>query len=169
MTGQSSNLKTLTRIKNDSAQNSPFAGHLVLGTVAAIDTEGAIWISLSQVSPQPVQARTIVDIDPTAIGAEVLLSFPAETDGRPIILGFVRDRCTRKAPRAALDLDRDQVDAYYLDKERIEIAAEQEIILRCGESSVTLRKDGKIIIKGMHVISRAKGANKIRGAAVTIN
>jgi hypothetical protein len=169
MPGQSGNLKALPTIRNAAQRGGPLGGQLVAGTLAAIDSAGAVWILRSQISLSPVQASTIVDIDPADIGAEVLLALPAEDGSRPIILGVVRDRCSREAPTAELGLDRDRVDAYYLDRQKIEIAAEREIVLRCGESSVTLRKDGKIIIKGVHVISRAKGANKIRGAAVTIN
>jgi hypothetical protein len=47
--------------------------------------------------------------------------------------------------------------------------AKDEIQLRCGKSSVTLRKDGKIEIKGTQIVSRASGVNRIKGASVAIN
>ena len=169
MANQSSNLATLPNVINDTDRNRPAPRRLVSGTVAAIDDDGVIWVSVPNNPRKPIQARTTVDLDPDAIGADVLLSFDDESDDRPIILGLIRDRCANKTGQAGMNLDRDQVKACYLDKEKVEIEAKQEIVLRCGEGSVTLRKDGKIIIKGVHVVSRAKGANKIRGAAVTIN
>jgi uncharacterized protein (DUF2345 family) len=55
------------------------------------------------------------------------------------------------------------------DGERLVIAAEQEIVLRCGAASVTLTRAGKVLIKGAYVLSSSTGYNKIKGAAVDIN
>jgi hypothetical protein len=49
------------------------------------------------------------------------------------------------------------------------LEAQEEIVLKCGEGSITLRKDGKIIIKGTHLLSRASGPNRIKGGSVQIN
>ena len=47
--------------------------------------------------------------------------------------------------------------------------AEREIVLRCGDSSITLTRAGKVIIKGKYILNRSSGYNKIKGAAVEIN
>jgi len=47
--------------------------------------------------------------------------------------------------------------------------AEKEIELCCGKSSLIMKKDGRIVIKGIQLVSRASGVNKIKGAAVRIN
>jgi hypothetical protein len=47
--------------------------------------------------------------------------------------------------------------------------ATEEISITCGKSSITLRKDGRVVIKGTDLVSRAARTNKIRGAAVKIN
>jgi hypothetical protein len=49
------------------------------------------------------------------------------------------------------------------------LQGQERIELRCGKSSVTMTKEGKIVIKGVEVISRASGVNKVKGAAVRIN
>ncbi len=169
MSGPNRKLKPLPNVNKASEHSKPDSNALVKGTIAAIEADGVIWVLVSKDPRKPIQARTLVDIDPTAIGNDVLLSFDDTSDDRPIILGLIQDRCKKKTNRERTYLDRDQVDACYIDKERVEIEAKKEIVMRCGDASVTLRKDGKIIIKGIQVISRAKGANKIRGAAVTIN
>jgi hypothetical protein len=56
-----------------------------------------------------------------------------------------------------------------VDDQRIVLTAEREIVLRCGEASVTLTRAGKVVIKGTYVLSRSSGYNKIKGAAVDIN
>jgi hypothetical protein len=49
------------------------------------------------------------------------------------------------------------------------IEGRDEVVLRCGQGSITLRADGKIVIKGTQLVSRASDTNKIRGASVQIN
>ena len=58
---------------------------------------------------------------------------------------------------------------YYVDRKRILFDAEEEIVLRCGEASITLTRSGKIIIKGSYLLSRSSGANRIKGGSVQIN
>jgi len=49
------------------------------------------------------------------------------------------------------------------------LEAEQEVVLRCGDASITLRRDGKVVLRGAYVETRAKGLNRIRGGSVKIN
>lgn len=53
--------------------------------------------------------------------------------------------------------------------EVIHLAAAQGLSLRCGESSVDLRADGKVMIRGEDVLVRAKGTKRIRAGTVSIN
>jgi hypothetical protein len=59
--------------------------------------------------------------------------------------------------------------AISVDGERHLIEAEREIVLRCGDASITLTRAGKVIIKGNYILSRSSGYNKIKGAAIDIN
>jgi len=53
--------------------------------------------------------------------------------------------------------------------DRLELVAEREIVLRCGEASLTLTRAGKIILRGTYLLSRSSGVNKIKGGSVQIN
>ena len=44
-----------------------------------------------------------------------------------------------------------------------------EVTLKCGAASITLRRDGKVILRGAYVETTAKGVNRIRGGSVKIN
>jgi len=55
------------------------------------------------------------------------------------------------------------------DQEIKTIVAEDSLELRCGKSSIVLYRDGRIVVKGTRVTSRASGENKIRGSSVSIN
>ena|SRR5688572_21043991 len=51
----------------------------------------------------------------------------------------------------------------------IVLEAKREITLRVGDGSITIRADGKILIKGKDLVSHAQRVNRIRGGSVAIN
>ena len=57
----------------------------------------------------------------------------------------------------------------HIDGERLEFSAEREIVLRCGKASITLTREGKVLIKGAYLSSRSSGVNRIKGGSVQIN
>ena len=99
------------------------------------------------------------------IGSAVVLLFQDGNVRRPIIVGVVQDR--HESHDRSGDGDRNVT--IHADEDRFVVTAEREIILRCGDASITLTRAGKVIIKGTSIVSRASGHNKIKGAAVEIN
>jgi hypothetical protein len=93
--------------------------------------------------------------------------------GRPVIIGIVADRlwdAASDAPaEAQVQLPADAARTVQVDKRRLDLEATDEIRLTCGKSSLLLRRDGTVIVKGVRITSRALEANKIRGATVNIN
>jgi hypothetical protein len=53
--------------------------------------------------------------------------------------------------------------------EDLVIEAKNNLTFKCGEGSITLRSDGKVLIKGKDLVSRAQRMNRIKGGAVAIN
>jgi hypothetical protein len=53
--------------------------------------------------------------------------------------------------------------------DRLVLEAQREIVLKCGDASITLTRAGKIILRGTYVLSRSSGVNKIKGGSVQIN
>jgi hypothetical protein len=49
------------------------------------------------------------------------------------------------------------------------LQAAHTLSLQCGLSSIDLRADGKVVIKGDDVLVRAKGTKRIRAGSVSIN
>lgn len=49
------------------------------------------------------------------------------------------------------------------------IEAKQSLVLRVGDGSITIREDGRILIKGKDLVSHAQRLNRIKGGAVSIN
>jgi hypothetical protein len=75
---------------------------------------------------------------------------------RPIVMGLVHEQLPGTG-------------TLVLDMERVVLQGHTEVQLRCGDASVTMRADGKIVIKGTELVSKASATNKIRGASVQIN
>ena len=89
-----------------------------------------------------------------ARGDVVLFLEPSARDGRGIVLG-------RVGPSNAPET-KDIPDELVLE-------AKEQLTLRVGDGSITLRADGKIQIKGKDLISHAQRLNRIKGGAVSIN
>ena len=56
-----------------------------------------------------------------------------------------------------------------VDGKRVIIEGQDEIILRCGQASITLRRNGRVVIKGIHLESHASGTHRIKGGSVQVN
>jgi hypothetical protein len=133
--------------------SSPVVGRLIrceAGGGATVDFPG---------NPlgRPVAARTTTPLDPSAVGSEAVLLFENGDPARPIVVGVLRP--AEQRPGVAAELD----------GQRVVLTADREIVLRCGEASITLTAAGKVLIRGTYVLTRSSGANRIKGAAVEIN
>lgn len=46
------------------------------------------------------------------------------------------------------------------------IEGRDELVLQCGKASITLRRNGKVIIKGTYVETHSQGVNRIKGGSI---
>lgn len=143
-------------------------GGITSGRIHAIAEDGSILVAIPSSGKRPCRADATVDVGPSDVGREVVLAYTPERGERPVILGVVGERSHPKS-EARIDLKRSEVQDLHIDGQSIHFKASDEILLECGQGSIRLRKDGKIIIKGLQIVSRSKGVNKIKGAAVSIN
>ena len=49
------------------------------------------------------------------------------------------------------------------DGKKFTFDAKEQIVLRCGKSSITLTRAGKVLIKGAYLLSRSSGVNRVSG------
>ena len=111
-----------------------------------------------------VPAQTTVPLSRSNVGCAVVVVFEGGDVRRPIVLGVLQG----PGP-AASDATVPRQLAIDMDDDRIVLSAEREIVLRCGDASITLTRAGKVVIRGSYILSRSSGYNKIKGAAVDIN
>lgn len=94
------------------------------------------------------------------IGARVLVAFLNGDEAQPVVLGLLE-------PPPSLANDPPRTSAK--QPETLHVEAGRELVIECGEAKISLRKDGRIEIRGTHLISRSSGPNKIKGGSVFIN
>jgi hypothetical protein len=113
--------------------------------------------------PEPVPAFSTATITAEDVGREVALLFVDGDAARPLIVGLLQP----PVPVAPVETT-SGVEAR-VDGERIEFTADKEIVFRCGKSSITLTRAGKVLIQGAYLLSRSSGANRIKGGSVQLN
>ena len=96
-------------------------------------------------------------------GREVLVVFANGNPDEPVIIGMLENVLENM-----VRMETGPVETI-VDGERVVIQAENEIVLTCGAGSITISKDGKIIVKGTDIVSRASQSNKIKGSSVELN
>lgn len=109
-----------------------------------------------------VAARSTIQLAADDLGRDVVVWVRGETQA-PVVIGKllgVSDE-SGDAPRVPVTVE--------ADGDRIVLTAATSISLRCGKASVTLSRDGSVVIEGARVTSRSMGINRVTGAAVHIN
>jgi hypothetical protein len=112
-------------------------------------------------------SRRACDLLQTSEGAEmtlapgdsVLVWWSGASDDRPVIMGRIGPAMQPPVPR---EKPQEIPDHLVLE-------AKEALHLKCGDGSITIRADGKILIQGKDLVSRALRMNRIKGGAVSIN
>lgn len=110
-----------------------------------------------------LRARSTVDLHGAHIGHQVVVVFEQGDARRPIVTGVIRGQPGWPLPTPPAQVE---VDA---DGERMVVQAREQLVLRCGQASITLTKAGKVLIQGAYVSSRSSGVNRIKGGSVQLN
>ena len=139
-------------------------GGAVIGVVVALRREDGTPFVLYPDRPgsAAVSARSIVPLNDRHVGKEVLVVLERGDFERPIVVGLLQDQSSGETGTAG----RIELEA---DGDRMVIRANDRLVLKCGKSSITLTKEGKIVIEGAYVATSASGVNRIKGGSVQIN
>jgi hypothetical protein len=146
------NLEEMMALDGSPGRRGPATGYIV-----GVTPDGVPLIEVADTQGEPLPARNTVPglgrLLPELIAhhQEVLLAFLDGDAGRPVITGVLQpDEVTQGVPGST----------------RIE--GEDEVVLSCGEASITLRRNGRVVIRGTHLESDSLGANWIRGADIQV-
>lgn len=111
---------------------------------------------------RPLRAKVVGLVDNNDIGQSVAVMFENGDLHRPLVLSVIRPYPGQKDEEA----DAREVE---IDGERLLLSSNHDIVLRCGKSSITLTRAGKVLIRGAYVSVQSSGAGRIKAASVQIN
>jgi hypothetical protein len=138
---------------------------VTVGVLIGFRDDGATPLVLfpGQPGTAAVPARATLDVHGAHIGRKVLLLFENGDPALPIITGLMRQPAAWPMP------DRPAQVEVQADGERLLLDARQQLVLRCGKASITLTREGKVLIQGSYISSRSSGVNRIKGGSVQLN
>lgn len=123
----------------------------------------------------PVEARLSAAIDDEALARaaaarqEAVLLFDGGDPRRPLLVALLRSATPQLDGVLAGPLPAGPEKVARLDGRSVVLDARDQIVLTCGRASLTLRRDGKIVLRGVNVVSEASEVQKLRGGKVQIN
>jgi hypothetical protein len=141
---------------------------VVIGTLTDPGDNGQTMVHFPGIpSGEPLEAISTEEMTNKNPGSEVALGFVEGNPTLPIILGLIQKTGVQETH--SNEKSPDQNVNVRLDGETLTLNADQEIVLKCGKSSITLTRAGKIIVKGAYLSNHSTGVNRIKGGSVQIN
>lgn len=99
---------------------------------------------------------------------QTVVLFEGGDRSKPLVVGFIEPvvpdmpvEADGAKPAPVIEAD--------VDGKRVRVTAQDEIVLQCGSASITLRRNGRVIVRGTYVETHSDGTNRIKGGQVQIN
>ena len=156
-------------------------GEIIIGAIAGIDSQGQPLVDFPEnPSGRMLVAMSTVSVTAMHVGRNVALLFAKGDPQSPVIMGLIHsplhdlivayDAKNHEPPTEESSASPAlNVDDVTIDGKRIVLEGREEVVIKCGEASITLTKAGKILIRGNYVLNRASGVNRILGGSVQVN
>ena len=159
----------------------------LVGWLVGMNSAGLPLVDFEGNPGGPCVARRTIPLEPDTIRQAVetrqgvLLSFERGNPRLPLITGLIQsdtpgldailegpEANAGQAPAEQPEPRAAPMEAH-VDGKRVIIEGADEIVLKCGQASITLRRNGKLILKGTYVETHSTGVNRIKGGSVQVN
>jgi hypothetical protein len=156
-------------------ERSTEPNRIFFGEILAFRKSGTLLVRVDEVNSSQMECHLLytAGASPNSPGPgdSVLVWVSGRTDVPGVVLGRVGPAAPRRRAKEEIFVEASgKPDS---EKEptpdELVIEAKKNLTIRCGEGSITLREDGKILVKGKDLVSRATRMNRIKGGAVSIN
>ena len=162
---------------------------IILGTITSIDVLGQPMVDYP-LNPEKGSLKAITTLALTSqqVSRQVALLFNQGDLSQPIVIGlihsplqimldnFQQDQKVSSETNISRPEDTQvelagnlKTDDICVDGKRITFEAQDEMVFKCGQSSITLTKEGKVLIRGKYLLNRSSGVNRIMGGSVQVN
>lgn len=138
------------------------SGSLLFGTLVGLESSGLALVQVGKSAEDLVRSvRSIVELSTDNVGSDLVLAHDRSHPESPVILGVIRPagECGNTQRRLTVESE----------GETLALSADREITIRCGQASLRLTQAGKIELRGTEIMTRATGANKIKGGSISLN
>lgn len=156
-------------------------GEIVIGTIIALDPQGQPLVDFPE-NPHksPLVAISTLPITLPLVGRQAALLFANGNPENPVVMGIIHSPLheliatydvtpDQQTDNSRVNVENTSQHTAHVDGKRVVIEAKEEIVLQCGDASITLTKAGKVIIRGKYLLSRSSGVNRILGGSVQVN
>ena len=146
-----------------------------IGHIHGVDEDGRLLVDFQGNLAGPLHARFAASLKhkfdkaPLPTNDQVLIMFENADPLSPIVIDTLCDKIEPIEKKNDIELRTSATDHVSIDGKHIRFDAKEQIELRCGKSSITLTRAGKILIRGAYLLSRASGVNSIKGGSVQLN
>ena len=160
-------------------------GEIVIGVLTGINQQGQALVDFQDnLVASPIPAISTIEFSSRQIGRQVALLFAEGNLSQPVIMGLIHNALdvmlenfevvVEEENKEETSSSNDNVktsvmEDVLLDGKRIVLEGKEEVVLKCGEASITLTKAGKILIRGKYLLNRSTGVNRIMGGSVQVN
>jgi hypothetical protein len=165
-----------------ASETAPGSGLARVGRLISQSADGTLMVSIPD-RPHPLPARLAVSVGRARVqraiegGTEVVVLFEAGHPERALVVGFIEPLQSESTAPVETEipmpstgpLPSPRVVEADVDGKRVRVVGQDEIVLECGNASITLRRNGRIVIRGTYVETHSDGTNRIKGGQVRIN
>lgn len=151
-----------------------FSGPRV-GWLTGMDEQGQLLADFAGNPSAPVPVRSLIPLEARDVDVAIaqrrgaVLLFEDCDPSRPLLMGLMQPTPQLPLLEELLGTPPPAPMEARVDGKRVVLEGKDEIVLKCGEATITLRRNGKIIIRGAQVETHAAGTNRIKGASVKVN
>lgn len=147
-----------------------------VGWVAAQTGDGRVRVDFPGNVAGPLVARVSLGLEPAVLvraAAErhgAILLFENGDPSLPMLVGLVAPSSATPLIDAVLERSLEDVPKEArVDGRRVVIEGRDEVVLRCGKATLTLRRNGEVVLRGTNIRTEAEGIQRIKGGKVQIN
>lgn len=159
------------------------SSEIIIGNLSAINDKGEPVIDFyGNTLQHPLVAISTVALNQQHVGRQVAILFANGKADSPVIMGLIHSPLNEiidsyqpennkslTPDSSSLVFDENQNQVVKVDGKRVVIEGQEEVVLKCGDASITLTKAGKVLIRGKYLLNRSDGVNRIMGGSVQVN
>lgn len=142
--------------------------HVVIAVLVGFDQDNRPLVVFSgNPHTTAIPASYTLPLHPQDVGCNVAVLLLEGDHQRPLIIGPVKDSLETEINYNKINPTKSH--RVQIDNDALTITANKTITLACGDSSITLTKEGKILLRGKYISSCSSGMQTIKGGSVQIN